>query len=109
MDKPKTIEECMVALGSMLSPEDKAEIVKMKKDDLSWLHHGLGRWMRNNWDLWQGGPLVDHMTSLGFQHPDDMSQSIIVEYWNRVNNKPSQLQEDIKRYAAYWEKNKNGS
>ena len=105
MDKPKTIEECMIALGNFLSPEDKIEIMKMTRDNLSRLHHGLGQWIRNNWDLWKGGELLEHMKSLGFIHQDDMSQSIIVEYWNRMNNRPSQLQEDIKKYAEYWKKN----
>lgn len=105
MTKPTTLEECMKALSTELTKEGQLEILRLPKDELSILHHSLGMWIRNNWDLWKDGPLKDHMVSLGFIHPDDMSQSIIVEYWNRLNGQPSSLQEDIKRYKEYWEKN----
>lgn len=104
--KPVTVDEVMKALSEVLTSKEQAELVASKKDKLIWYHHGLGRWMRNNWDLWQGGPLLEHMKSLGFQHPDDMSQSLIEEYWARQNNLPSTMQEDIKKYAEYWEKTK---
>ena len=104
MNPPTTIEECMAALSEVLSKEDQMEILKMKKSELAMLHHGLGMWIRNNWNLWKGGPLKDHMVSLGFTHPDDMSQSIIVEYWNRMNNQSSQLEADIREYKEYWKK-----
>lgn len=106
MDKPKTLDECMTALDKMLSIDQKAEVLKMSENDIGGMHFGFGMWIRNNWDLWKGGPLLEHMKSLGFIHPDDMSHSILKEYWNRMNNQPSQLQEDIKKYAEYWEKNK---
>lgn len=105
MAKPTTIEECMVTLTEVLTLENQAEILKMSKDDLILLHHGLGQWIRNNWDLWKGGSLKDHMVSLGFSHPDDMSQSIIVEFWNRLNNQPSQMEDDIEHYKEFWKKN----
>lgn len=106
MNKPETLDQCMSALTELLSEEDQAEILKMSEDDVGGMHMGLGMWIRNNWDLWKGGPLLEHMKSLGFIHPDDMSHSILIEFWNRMNNQPSQLQEDIKKYAEYWEKHK---
>jgi|SRR5271165_5113750 len=105
-NKPTTIDECMVALTKVLSKEDIAKFLKMSADDLGSYHHGLGQWIRNNWGLWElepeKSPLLKHMIDLGFKHPDDMSQSIIVEFWNRLNNQPSTLQEDIKEYAEFW-------
>lgn len=109
MDKPRTIDECMTALTKILDPEDQAEFLRTSKDDVGSLHHSLGRWIRNNWDLWKGGELLEHMKSLGFIHPDDMSHSILTEFWNRMNGHPSQLQEDIQYYKEYWEKTKHGS
>jgi hypothetical protein len=108
MDKPTTLEECMIALTKILSIEEQAQLTKMTEDELGDTHHGLGQWLRNNWDLWKGGPLLEHMKSLGFIHPDDMSHSIIKEFWNRLNDRPSQIQEDIKYYAEYWG-NKGGA
>lgn len=113
MPKPGTIDECMTALTEVLSPEDQVEFLKASANDLALYHHGLGRWIRNNWGLWEEddekSPLLKHMKSLGFQHPDDMSQAIITEFWNRMNNQPSQLKEDMEQSAKYWEEKKNES
>ena len=107
MDKPKTIDECMVTFNKVLSPEDQVEILKMEEEDLSILHHGLGRWIRNNWGLWDvKGDLYKHMIELGFIHADDMSQTLIEEYWARMLNRPSKIQEKIEKYAKFWEESK---
>lgn len=100
--KPTTLDECMTALSEMLSPEDQMKITMMSKSDLIVCHHGLDRWIRNNWDLWQGGPLLEHMQAMGFTHPDDISMTIIKEWWARMNKAPSSLQEDLKHYTEYW-------
>jgi len=100
--KPRTIEEAMQAMKTILSEEDHAEFIAMKKDELIRLHSGLGRWIRNNWGLWEEGPLFGYMKMKGFKHPDDMSQALIHEYWNRMNNLPSTLEEEVAEYAKYW-------
>lgn len=100
--KPETVEQCMVAIEQLLTAQENDQLIKSSEDDLIMYHHGLGRWIRNNWDLWQGGPLLNHMKTLGFTHPDDMSQSLIEEYWALKNNKPSTMKERIAKYAAFW-------
>jgi len=107
MKKPATLDECIDALNEILSPHEQINLMKMPENELVLNHHGLGRWIRNHWGLWDGGPLADHMKSLGFKHPDDMSSSIIREWWARMNNKPSCIQEDIEKYSKYWEKYEN--
>lgn len=107
MIKPSTVDVCMLAFSEVLSPEDRADIVSCSEEDLIQYHHGLGRWIRNNWDLWKGGPLKEHMLSLGFIHPDDMSQALIEEYWNRLHNKPSQLAKRAQESQEYWAKKEN--
>ena len=104
MQIPQDLDGCMLALDNYLSEEDREAIIAMSEDDLFDLHHTLGRWIRNNWGLWNDSRLFQYLKSLGFIHPDDMSQSIIVEYWNRKNKQPSQLEADIAEYKAYWEK-----
>lgn len=105
MAKPKTVDECMAAFTEMFSFEEQTEFLKVEKEDLVLYHHGLGRWIRNNWELWEdNSPLKDHMSSLGFIHPDDMSQAIIEEYWNRMNNNPSELVKKAQESKEYWAK-----
>lgn len=103
---PTTLDEAVEALMQKLSAEDKKAITSMTEDELHQVHHTLGQWIRNNWGLWQGGPLLDHMTSLGFIHADDMSGSIIREFWRHMNRLPSKIAEDVKLYKEYWEKYK---
>lgn len=104
--KPTTLEEAIKAFDDILTPEEQVEVISMTEKELIQCHHGLGRWIRNNWNLWQGGPLLEHMRDMGFRHPDDISQSMIREYWCRKNNLPSTMAEDIKKYTEYWEKQK---
>jgi hypothetical protein len=105
MSKPANLEECMTALTEVLPKKEQVEILKASKDDLIMLHHGLGQWIRNNWGLWEDSALKEHMSSLGFKHPDDMSQAIIVEFWNRLNNEESEVKQDAEKSQAYWSKN----
>ena len=106
MAKPTTLDECMQELSLMMAEDSEGSIAKWPKDMLIRTHHGLGQWIRNNWDLWNGGPLKDHMIAIGFTHPDDMSSAIIDEYWNRMNGQPSELVKQAQHYKEFWEKNK---
>jgi hypothetical protein len=112
-NKPRTLDECMTALTEVLSPEDQVDFLKASANDLIMYHHDLGRWIRNNWGLWEPdaekSPLLKHMKELGFIHPDDMSQAIITEFWNRMNNQPSELEKDIEKSVKYWKEIKDGS
>jgi hypothetical protein len=102
--KPTNLEECMIALDLALSLDDQNYFISLKEDELVRHHHDLGRWIRNNWDLWAGGELSNALKAMGFTHPDDMSGSIIREWWARKNNKPSLIENEIKSYAIYWAK-----
>ena len=46
------------------------------------VHHSLGRWIRNNWGLWneEDNELKTNLKKLGYIHPDDMSNYIIEQY-----------------------------
>ena len=45
------------------------------------VHHSLGRWIRNNWVLWENDSILKfNMIKLGFIHPDDISNHIIEEF-----------------------------
>lgn len=103
MSIPTNLEEAIEGLWQTLSATQIKEFSLMSEEDLSLAHHSLGTWIRNHWGLWQGGPLLDYMTSLGFIHPDDMSSSIIREFWARLHNLPSTFQQDIQAYKQWWD------
>jgi hypothetical protein len=57
------------------------------EDELIRYHHTLGRDIRNDFCLWQNEwepKLVDGV-DMSENHPDAISQRIIVEVWRRVN------------------------
>lgn len=101
---PATLEEAFQALSEELGPEGQIDLMRITRDDLITTHHELGRWIRNNWDLWKDGPLLSHMGSLGFSHPDDISHTIIKEYWLKLNGLPSEMEQDKLLYKEYWDK-----
>lgn len=108
MSIPSNIDEAMKALMEKLSPEDQLAIARMTEDDVGQLHHSLGQWIRNTWGLWSGSPLQDHMTALGFTHADDMSGSLLREFWARMNHLPSKIAEEVEYYKKFWAKESPG-
>lgn len=75
---PTNLKEAINELNKIISKEDKEYI--LEHGALS-VHHSLGRWIRNNWGLWENDSILKfNMVKLGFIHPDDISNYIIEEF-----------------------------
>ena len=75
---PKNLEEAIEYLNNELSQEDKDYLIK---NGAISVHHSLGLWIRNNWNLWNGeSEIKENLYKLGYTHPDDMSNYIIKEF-----------------------------
>ncbi len=99
---PTNLEECFQKLEMDLPLSDLKAISQMSKQQLYRLHHGLGRWIRNNWKLWQGGPLKDYFNGIGLHHPDDMSGVIIESFWHHLRDEPLEIERQVKEYQDFW-------
>ena len=78
---PTNLKEAINELDKIISEEDKEYI--LEHGALS-VHHSLGRWIRNNWVLWENDSILKfNMIKLGFIHPDDISNHIIEEFINK--------------------------
>jgi len=99
---PKNLEECFVELEKILSKNDFDYIKNLSKQDVIILHHTLGRKIRNDWNLWHGGPLKEYFKLLGLEHADDISMLIINCFWNHLHNQPLEISEQIHEYQKYW-------
>lgn len=67
-------------------------------------HHGLGRNLRNNWELWDVNcELNIYFNKLGVSHPDDMSSIILRSYHRTINNIDIDLDGQIESIKNYWE------
>jgi hypothetical protein len=83
MSTPKTLAEAYAALDDLLTLADRAFIQQTKNPEriAAWLHHSLGRYLRNEWGLWQGSDLARVLRQdYGILHPDDMSHFILMQY-----------------------------
>ena len=82
---PTTITEAYEELDKFFAedPQAKEEFVNLiHAEDVIQYHHGVGRWLRNNWELWSGGALAQYLTGLGVQDPDEMSHRLLEGYWS---------------------------
>lgn len=69
------------------------------------IHLGTGRIIRNNWGLWSGkSKLAKYFNDLGIHHPDDMSGIILTSLHRKLNNKPIELDKQVREYQLFWEK-----
>jgi len=106
---PNNLLECFEQLDNMLSDAEDADWFKSADEDdaISQAHHGLGRWIRNNWGLWsKDSKLYHYLLKLGLSHPDDMSSVILTSYHRHLIGKELELDEQVKFYIDYWKKNK---
>ncbi len=75
---PKNFEESLTVLDSMTHTRMK-EWIRCLPDGKfsSYVHHGFGMYLRNNWGLWGDSELSRNLYKMGILHPDDMSGVIL--------------------------------
>ena len=100
---PKDIEDCFKELEKMLHPDLIQEMKSGTELDMAQHHFGLGRWMRNNWQLWGISRLSAYFNGLGVHHPDNMSGIILTSFWRHLNNKPIEFDKQIE-HCKEWER-----
>lgn len=103
---PKDLNDCFDQIDKFWDDKTKDIAKNMPEDDFSAsAHHGFGRWIRNNWELWKGSRLSLYFNNvLLITHPDDMSGIILDSYHRYLNGKELKLKEQVKYYHDYWEK-----
>ena len=80
---PKNMDEVFEFFDKELTTEDKKELIKY---DAIEFHHSLGRWIRNNFGLWESSELKSWLINKDFISPDDMSNYIIKEYQKHLKS-----------------------
>ena len=113
MSVPKNLEECYDALNHMNIPDRDSWLKDDEKTAMAWAHHGLGMWLRNNWDLWavKNSPfwedtLPGYFNNMGIKHPDDMSSIILTSYHRHMNGKDIELEKQINDIQNFYKNNK---
>ena len=85
---PRTVEEAVDRLLSLMSEEDKQSLKNTPEKDLIMFHFGLGEHIRNEFGLWQGNTelLKSCEKESNFVHPDSTSSIIIEELWKKLRD-----------------------
>lgn len=104
--KEDLLMNCLKEVEAIYSGDGKDQQIWLglsEDDAMATAHHGLGQYLRNEWELWSNqGIIVEYFHRLGITHPDDMSGIILTSYHRWKNNKPIDLKEQIKQYKKYW-------
>jgi hypothetical protein len=88
IEPPKTITETVDRLLTVLDDEHKVAIAAMPQEELINLHFSLGMAIRNAFGFWDSqSPLLN---SCKPSHPEDISDQIIHELWQRLNRTTEQ-------------------
>jgi hypothetical protein len=105
--QPKNLNECFTELINLLTQEDLKMFSSYHEKQIDSLHSTLGRQLRNDWELWnQESILHKWFLEKGIHHPDDMSFIILISFHRHLNKKSIELEKQIKRFKAYWDKMK---
>ena len=102
---PTDLNSCFMELDRLLNDTIKQEI-RNKQDafELAGEYHmGLGRWIRNNWELWGGSRLQIYFYDRNISHPDEMSSIIVESYAKYLNNETFGSDEIIKKISVQHE------
>ena len=92
---PKTVKAAVDELMIRMSDAEKEKFSKEKEENLIMFHHGLGRWIRNNFGLWSDN--VELAKDCGEMHPDDASGVIIEALWKRLSE-----EQDKEKLRTLW-------
>lgn len=109
---PTTLEEAARRVLEILRDAKDGHDV-LESEDIgqfgSRLHHGLGRWIRNNWGLWSRDTelFTDISGQFYLVHADDMSGLIMDAAWmlhttEAIDKKA--LKQTAARYLEHWRK-----
>lgn len=101
---PKNLKQCYKFLDDLNADDVKRWLSREENEALAIAHMGIGMWMRNEWGLWSGkNELCEYFNKLGIEHADDMSGIILTSYHRLKNDKPIELESQIKKYKQHWE------
>jgi hypothetical protein len=125
-----TIKDLDEALSILATDLPEADIAFFKDYEeefvLAAAHCALGKWLRNNWGLWEppltesaieqykamglkdpldwaGSTLVTYFHTIGIKHADDMSGIIIRSFHRLMRDRPMELEVQVQQALAFHE------
>lgn len=102
---PETFYEAVNLLDDLIDDEEDRKLFRETSvsEVEARYHHTLGRYLRNEWRLWEDGtPLRTWFLSMDVEHADDMSGMLISAWWHQLNGMEFDLIGRIELAKAYW-------
>ncbi len=105
-------DEALYALDRTLDEVVRNDIFSFNQSEMDVVtksHHTLGRWIRNNWGLWDtSSSLHRWFKKRGIWHADDMSCIIIRSYYRKFKGEPIRFQEQVQSFIEFWKAEAEG-
>lgn len=102
---PKNLDQCFKILNKTLSDKE-LEIIKISPEDSIYHHdefkHGTDFF--HAWKLYEGSRLTRYFNKKGLYGTHEIYNTILVSYHRHLNNKPLDLESQIKKYQEKQEK-----
>lgn len=98
---PSNLDEAVNIIKEALSPE-AIEFVKTSVSTS--VHFDFGRYIRNNWSLWEKESVLVKWfeKEYGITHADDISGIILECVWDDVKGNPRKDREKAEEFKEYW-------
>ncbi|UTU07964.1 hypothetical protein CcrC1_gp278 [Caulobacter phage C1] len=98
--QPTTIQDAVDLIYSWMDEQDKLAA----QSNAAYLHHGLMRHVRNEWQLWDTSTaIVRHAKSVyGIEHGDDVSGMIQGGLLAKIKGETFDYDAEARRYRDHW-------
>lgn len=97
---PQTLEEALDTLDRAAPWALLRDMHTSDETIADELHDGLGRWIRNEWGLFDDAALYRDLERRGLKSPEDMSGVILHSWWRRMHDQPLDIEGQIRAYHA---------
>ena len=97
---PTDLQDALKQLDELTEDNSKKRFSKLSETDAEHkLFFSLGRWMSSNWAFYEGSRFSAYLRKEGLQHPDDMTEFMMLSYHRYLNKKPLETTALIAKYA----------
>ena len=100
---PTTFDEAVIALRQRMPAEALVEFRRARDARVTREYYdSLGLWIRNNWGLWDRGPLYRDIQRHGMDEPEEMSALLLSSVWRQLHEEPMTVAEHIAAHRTLW-------
>lgn len=83
---PGTLKEAFRRIKKLTPPDALAKFKAGKEEVVCRkVHYGIGRWMIQNWNFYNGSRFSHYLKQKGVLHPDDMAQFVLRTFHRHLN------------------------